>query len=206
MMSKKEPSVSLPTFIDFVCALGTAKITKVRVARDRYGRPYEPAQDYYKGLREKLCDVLRDGSGASGLRGFVPSVHAKKTDHYNAAVKGFRKFLAKHEVSFSGDITSAYWSEGGLEVKVNPELLLVVDGQTLVVKLHFKEEPLSAHRAQTSLQLLHETHGDIGTAAILDVRRGTLYKHQGFPGVAALLRGEATSFAAIWVDLGKRAA
>lgn len=203
---KTKPRISLPTFVDFVCASGVAKITKVRTARDRYGAPYQPATDYYKGLRETLTDVIRNGTGSPGLKGFVSSVHEKKVQHYKACVAGFRRFLRRHSVAHAGDVAPIYWSHAGLDVKVNPELLVTVDGTPTVIKLYFKEDPLSTQRIQTILQLLHETHGKIAVAAVLDVRRGVLHRFKSIPGVAHLLRGEASSFATIWEGFDASAA
>jgi hypothetical protein len=157
-------------------------------------------------LRNKIGDVIRDGSGSRGLKGFVSTVHSKKADNYDACIRGFNKFFRRHKVEYVGDAPHETWVAGALRVRVNPEFYLRVDERRCVIKLYFKEGRISDQRIQTGLQMLHETHGQGAVAAILDVRRGRLYQYRPVRGLSALLRAEAATFAAVWKSLDEPSA
>jgi hypothetical protein len=48
------PTVSLTTFVDFVAATGTTRITRVRSAKTYYEQGYAPERDFYKPLRDRI--------------------------------------------------------------------------------------------------------------------------------------------------------
>jgi hypothetical protein len=90
------------------------------------------------------------------------------------------------------------WAAAGLEVRVNPELRLTVDGQQFAAKLYFKVPELNNIRRDNILCLLAETAPPDAEAAILDVRRGELITaEQPDPNLDALLISEAAAFAAL---------
>ena len=87
------------------------------------------------------------------------------------------------------------WAAAGLEVRVNPELRLDVDGRPLVTKLHFKADELDENRRDNILCLLAETAPPGTEAAILDARRGELLTAEEIhPDLDALLVSEAAAF------------
>jgi hypothetical protein len=124
---------------------------------------------------------------------------------YPSIVSGYRKLLASGSMKWFEPPVNPY-RIGDIEINVNPELGLIIDGKPHVLKMYFRGEPLSAKRTSVILNLL--TNGLEGVAqpgtafAVLDVRNAKLH---GFkapnPRISMLLRGEAASFATIYSAL-----
>lgn len=49
----------MTTFVDFVTASGTSRLSKLKQAKKQYGREYDPRHDYYKPLRERIIRAVR---------------------------------------------------------------------------------------------------------------------------------------------------
>src|SRR4051812_9795031 len=76
-------TVSLTTFIDFVSATGTARLTKVRQARKQYEQEWEPTRDFYKPLRDRISRCAAQGWNADNLRKMLADVKdPKKLENY----------------------------------------------------------------------------------------------------------------------------
>jgi hypothetical protein len=62
------PNITLTTFLDFVAATGTARVRRVRNAKEIYGQAYEPAHDFYKQLRERIEECFDGGWDSQALK------------------------------------------------------------------------------------------------------------------------------------------
>jgi hypothetical protein len=195
-------AVSMTTFVDFVTASGTARLTRVRQAKAQYGCEYDPRADYYKPLRERLVQTLKDGWSAKALRQQLASVSdGKKQANYETCRRGFTAWAGRKQLSL-GDARRGVWKSGGLAVAVNPELALEINGAPHIVKLYFKADPLSQQRANIVLELLREAVAADVTPAVLDVRRGKLFTPTvTVPGIDAFLASEAAAFSTLWDQL-----
>lgn len=195
--------ISSSTFIDFVTKSGTSKITCVRRAKEQYGLPYEVCKDYWLPLRQTIIKMHTNSLSATELDSLVSTVHSRKVDNYRACIKGYKRWMrGKHFTNWIGSSASV-WSSNGLDVRVNPELTMSVDGQPMVVKMYFKADRITASRLSTVLHLLSSTVAAPGVGVgVLDVRRGTLHTAgPAVPGIAALLAGEAQTFINIWATV-----
>ncbi len=191
--------ISLTYFVDFILATGTPKL---RGVRDYKERKEDTVSDFYRPLREAIIAMHRAGLSASTLN----DVCRNETDetrkkHYAKVVEGYRTFIASGPKNFFEPPRTGL-SLGPLEVDVNPELGLVIDGKKYLVKLYFRNEPLAPKRTALVLALLTrgicESHPDL-LPAILDVRSAKLHTSaMTSPRIDLLLRGEAASFAAIY--------
>lgn len=199
------PAISLTDFVDFTISSGTPKLSKVSEILRR--GDYHPATDFWRPLRESIIEFH-----ATGLhdRRELEKIVARMADakkHARAAecVTGYKKFLGRKNVKWF-EPPKARWSSGGLEVRVNPELGLRIDGAPHVLKLYFKREPLSKRRVDIVFTLLHDATNTGAPAdtsfGIVDVPRGKLYASKS-PNRALLplLQGEAISFKTIWDSL-----
>ena len=85
------PDISLTDFVDFAIKSGTPKLTKVRTIKSR--PDYEPAFDYWKQLREGICDFHRAGAkNKADLNEVVDSLqNPRKVGRYSAALKGYKR-------------------------------------------------------------------------------------------------------------------
>lgn len=195
--------VSLTYFVDFALRSGTPKITGVREYKERRD---ELSTDFYRSIRESILEMHRRGTCEAILDATIAiQTDEKKRRIYPHVVAGYRKFLA------SGD---KRWFEpphgsiklGDLEINLNPEVGFLIDRKPHLIKLYFRQEPLSAKRAQMTLALLKTGLGKAYSKhvfAMLDVQRGKLHLSEAEPNprLVVLLRGEAASFSTIYEAL-----
>lgn len=80
--------LSLTDLVDVVSASGTPKATKVRQIKNHPA--YHPGIDYYKYLRDQLCDCHRAGRARKDLAPILTSLpDPRKRDNYSAVLSGY---------------------------------------------------------------------------------------------------------------------
>ena len=194
-------SVSLTTFVDFVSKAGTPKLTVVK--NDKHKGPYVPAQDFYKPLREIIIAMHQRGQSTSVLDALLSSTQdAKKRTAYPAIVRAYKRWLGRKTVAWFKPV-SRIWSHGGLDVAVNPELGLVINGTPHLIKLYFKSEPLTKNRTDIVTHLMGITCANGAPAgcrmSVLDVRQANLIVPTvPIPGLTIQLQGEAAYWMTVW--------
>jgi len=196
--------ISMTDFVEFIVRSGRPKQTKVKEIKERpdYDRP----PDYWAQFRDGIKKFHRSGSTdkqqLSAILGRLRD--PKKMDNYTSAVHGYQRFLGRKKIEWF-EPPRQNWTEGGLTVRVNPELGLVINGQRHVLKLYLKpteKATLKSVHAEALLELMEVAlrpqceQDDV--LAILHVHRPKLYASQARASVAPLLVGEAASFMAIW--------
>lgn len=192
--------ISLTTFSDFVVATPAGRIGCVRKALQQEKTSYQPAQDYWKPLREAIVDAHKGAGGRRELEALDPPGDPKKVGNYEACRVAYLRWLGRQDLVWTGG-KGCTWSSGDLEVRINPELFVTIRDQGHAIKLYFRADKLSKAKADPVLRLLERTHGQQGrrTVAILDVPRGKLLTPtRDIPGIDALLEGEAAAFVAMW--------
>jgi hypothetical protein len=198
--------VSLTEFVDFVSKAGTPKLTVVRNVKKRHGEEYDPQTDFYKIIRDGIVSMHKRNKPKSDLDDLLSGLtDKKKITAYPALVDGYKKFLGKKAFTWFLPPKEC-WQHGGLSVSVNPEVGLTLSGQRHVVKLYFKGEKLAKVKMDIITHLMAEELTVSGSQpvsfAILDVRNAKLLLAGNTdPGLTALLRGEAASFAQIYSSL-----
>ena len=201
-MPKKKIEISMTTFIDFVAASGTSRITVVRDAKKLYGEEYTPAFDYWRILRNAILEMHENGEPKNYLNKVIgSSMQVRKRTNYSNAVKAYKKWMGRKNISwFECPVT--HWESGHLDVRVNPELGLSINDNDYLVKLYFRAEQLSKRRIDTMLHLIKrsfEDELDEFTPAILDIQRSKLHVPTiDIEGIEALLIGEAAAFSVMW--------
>jgi hypothetical protein len=195
------PRISLTDFVDIVSKSGTPKATKVAQIKNR--PDYEPAVDFYKPLREFIVDhhkrALPKFASAEALASIADP---KKMTNYPEAIDGYRRWWGNKALEWF-DTPVGTFSSHGVDVVVNPELGLVVNGRSYVIKLYFKADPLSKARVDIVTHMMEETlrgsllGGEI--MAVLDVRRAKLISPTvPIPRLTAALNAELAYVAAMW--------
>ncbi len=187
-------TVPLSAFVEFTVAQGTARVTTARAAEG----DYDPRRDFYKALRERTARQLREGWNAAAFRRSLREVkNPRKRPSYEACRRGLTAW-ARGKTIAATRARPGFWQAAGLEVRVNPELRMVVDGERFLVKLYFKAEEMSAARAANTLFLLDTMAAQNVGGAVLDLRRGDLLvAAEPDPGLDLLLASEAAAFAAL---------
>lgn len=197
-------NVSMSEFVDFHVLTGSARVAKVRALKNR--GEYDPAMDFWRPLRKGIAAFhLRHQGDQRSLPDFLTSISDRKVVRYRAAMAGHAKFLRAREVRGFRAPPSASWQVGDLNVRVNPEVGLRIDGQQYVIKLYFKAEPLSRGRAQALIALMEEELGSRVAPGIsfgvLDVPNASLSltdRRSSLDDTKIALRAEAVAFVDIW--------
>lgn len=195
--------VSLTYFVDFVMKSGTPKLTIVRDFKER--DKYEQFTDFYKHARDAIIDAHKGEEPKKALDRFLASVkEEKRRKVYPSVIRGHKKFLGRKSVTwFQPPVATR--RIGGVDISVNPELGLVIEGVPHVIKLYFKEGRLVANRVAAIVHLMKvalssESPGSV--FGLLDVRHSKLHLLKApSPNLHALLEGEAASFAAMYSTL-----
>ena len=192
--------VSLTTFIDFTAANGTSRTGVVSRAKDQ-SDDYDPAADFYRGIRNAIIDTLHDDEDKDMILKSADTAYVRRVKHYRECAEGFVKWWGRKSISWIENPKPQTWSSGELEVQVNPELLIDIDGEVNVIKMYFKAQAISKRRIDATLYLLESMwiSGEADKVGVLDVRRSKLFTppiHTS--NIDAYLVGEAAAFAAMW--------
>lgn len=195
------PEISLTDFVDYVAKSGGPRLTHVKALKKR--GQYDPAQDFWRGLRKAIIEYHEKGHTNKGwLDGVTAALtDTKKKNNYPNAIASYKTFLGKKGITWFKPHRTL-WQHGGLDIRTNPELGLVINGVRHHVKLYFKGAPIRKDKADMILLLLQQglpktKAGD--RFALLDVQAAKLFSADSpDQDLLPLLHGEATSFAAIW--------
>ena len=146
--------ISLTYFVDFVLKAGAPKLTGVRDFKENKDEAYT---DFYKQVREAIVDMHKKGASDKVLD---PFLHAQTDERrrriYPSIIEGYRKFLASGRISWFAPPVGTY-AVGGVEINVNPELGLNIDGTPHLIKMYFRGEPLASKRVSVVLNLMTST-------------------------------------------------
>lgn len=195
------PELSLTDLVDIVSASGTPKATKVRQVKQR--PTYHPSLDYYKQIREGISWAHQQGASKQQLLTHIgPVTDSKKVANYSAIQAGYRRWWGnKSLVWFSPP--SGMFTAHGIDVRVNPELGLNVNGTPHLIKLYFKTEQLTKTRIDIITHLMQSNlarRAPAGcTMSVLDCRNHKLISPTvPIAGLGAVLDAELAYVAALW--------
>jgi hypothetical protein len=199
------PQLSLTDFVHIVFSSGSAKASKVARLKARPG--YQPKFDFYKPLREAIIRAHKDGAGKPAITAMMETLSdATKQKNYPEAAEAYKRWWGTKTFEWF-DPEHETFSSHGIDVRVNPELGLIHNGQHILVKLYFKKEPPLGKR--TGNVILHVMTVSLGESAppntimaVLDVRRKKLVqptvpvKH-----IDAALSAELAYLAELWPNV-----
>lgn len=197
--------VPLFTFATFVTAAPTAKLASVAKLKQNLEQGYDVRLDFYKRLREFIPKNHREGGAKGDLDRFVDEATEKKHDTFAARADAYQGWWGSQNVKWVGGKATT-WAAGGVDVNVNPELFVSVDGVRHVIKLYFNAtERLTTDRCNVVLRLMELGFRDGASPdgrpvpAVLDLTQSQF--HSPATSLAYLdpvLSGEAASFSTIW--------
>ncbi|HML54686.1 MAG TPA: hypothetical protein PKC79_11375 [Solidesulfovibrio magneticus] len=195
--------LSLTDFVDIVSKSGTPKATKVRQVKER--PDYSPSIDYYKNMRDAIVQLSRGDFGENSLDDIITNTSPKKRENYTVIKNGFSKWRGKKELVWF-DPPSRLYENSGISVSVNPELGLIINGTSHLVKLYFKPEELTKNRVDIITYLmttcLKEYTPPNTTMSILDLRQSKLITEPTPSDIlATLINAELAYIATIWDSL-----
>ncbi|MCB9566810.1 MAG: hypothetical protein H6710_06275 [Myxococcales bacterium] len=195
-----ENRISLTDFVDFVTRAGMPKLTKVRQLKHR--GEYHMYSDFYRGAREAIIAAHAEGRGRAsiGPAALASVEHDRRRPHYHQVIDGYVGWWGRKALEWSPP-PHALRRFDGFDLNINPELGLRIAGVPHVVKLYFKEPPLSKRYAEVVACVMHESlpaSPPGAELAILDVRRRRLHCLRPRPELSALVAGELAALETMW--------
>ena len=195
------PRISLTDLVDVVTSSGVPKATKISQIKSRPA--YEPQFDFYKPLRDAIQTMHQSGlqkSELDKLKSTLPD--EKKISNYPSAISGYKKWLGKRSVKWF-DPPREHLSEAGVDVIINPELGLEVDGTRHVVKLYFKSDKLTKLKidviTEAMEQALRPKSKSTDVMTVVDVRRGKSFSGAGPSAkLSSMVGAELAYIAYLW--------
>jgi len=178
-MARKTTTLSLTEFADVVGRSGTAKATALK--NIKANDEYSPAADFYKQFRAHVVEGHKTGADRSHLKGLLSGLRdPKKIANYPGMLNGYSKWWGKRVLTWFSPPKGVV-SRHGVDVRVGPELGLVIEGTRHVIKLYTRGEALGRGSAEVILRLM-ETNLSLRAGdkvAALDVKRSKLFVGAG---------------------------
>ncbi|MCA9714835.1 MAG: hypothetical protein H6713_10000 [Myxococcales bacterium] len=195
--------ISLTDFVDFVTRSGLPKLTLVRQLKHR--GEYNTLRDFYRPLREAMIRAHADALGKRHVPASIAGAWDWGVDrrrrHFEELARAYLGWWGRKRLTWfepGWDVLEL----GALSMSINPELGLRIDGRPTMVKLYFKERPLSHKYADIVTKLMEMSLGEQAPAgaqmAVLDIRRRNLHCRAPKPHLEALVRGEMAALTTMW--------
>lgn len=198
------PNVMMSDVVDVFSCAGSPKVTKVSQIKNR--PPYEPAFDFYRPLRQGIVGIHAEGKDKAALDAIIDSVHIKKVENYREAIAGYKRWWGRKDLAWFDPARGTY-SHAGVDVTVNPELGLAVNGERHVIKLYLKDDPLTKLRLEPALALMELSLRNMlapgDRVGVLDVRNNKLHVFGGQDSrkMKPMVDGELAYIATLWPDV-----
>lgn len=199
------PKITLTDFVDIVSKSGTPKATKVAQVKNRPA--YDPKTDFYKKVREAIVDTHQRGASKADLSAALSNLKdTKKQVNYPDVLQGYKKWWGKKTLSWFVPPSGTFTAHG-VDVSINPELGLEINGTKHIIKLYFKGEGLAKNRANIVTCLMGIQLNAAAPAgaimSVLDVRNAKLVSAANTPSptFSAALTAELAYIAALWPNV-----
>lgn len=198
------PKISLTDFIDVVSKSGTPKATKVAQIKNR--PEYGPAQDFYKIFRDGVVELHKNGGEKSDLKKIqLKTADEKRLAHYPGMIKGYGKWWGKKTITWFAPPTTTY-NNSGIDISVNPELGLAIDGKNYVIKMYMKSDKLTKPRAELITELMENSLRPLiknnAKIAVIDIKNAKLFEFmQNKKKLQPMIDAELAYIASLWPNL-----
>ena len=129
-----------------------------------------------------------------------------KQSNYQSVLNGYKTFWGRKTIIWFQPPTTI-WNYNGLDISLNPELGLNINGTYHVIKMYFKADKLSKVKSELILYLMHQVlpaqvNGHNVIYGIIDVRNSNHIIPNGFNAkTIAALQGEAQYINTAWPSL-----
>ena len=192
-------TIGMAPFIDFALTPATGNVA-IAAAIKAGGYP----TDRYADLGATIAEMHRDDHGPAALDSWLSVQPTTDKRRLGAILTAYKRFCRAHELKWFEPPMRDLPLGHGINVRVAPELGVLIDGRPHAIKLYFRSDPITPSRLALTTALMHHALSTTwpGTVcAVLDVRRGKLLPHVekakankiAFPA----LKGAAASFAEI---------
>ncbi len=204
------PEISLPTFVDFVLASNSERVTVVREAKGQITQGAHAATDLYRPLRESIISAARQNLTSQETRDSLHQVPLHLNEDHAAScdecIIGYERWRTRKQLAWDKKMASrtSTWKQGRMTIRIAPELGVVMNGVPHMVQLYFGEAISSTRRLRPIFHLLlrHATKYPQTIVGVLDVRRGEFHRdRREVPEGDLLLAADAAAFQTIWDKL-----
>lgn len=206
MTDHVEIKISLVSFMDFVTATASQRITVVRSIADMYADNYSRGPDFYRDAREALREGIVRGDDVRRLHDLADGATNNKQNSYQAIASGWEQWRRRKTLTvFSA---TEKWLEQELQVNVSPAVTWRHRSGSRLIVPYYKGHELSPDAAQAATRIVEIMFGsDHGHAAVLDVRRAHLHeaRRRRSRDYDAWLSGEVSAFLQMYRSIGRAA-
>ena len=200
------PQISLTDFVDIVSTSGTPKATKVKIVKQR--PEYSPMTDFYRRIREFIIETHRENYEKEHMdECLVGLTDKKKETAYPTIVFGYKKWWGTKSLIWFSPPHRLY-SSHGIDVSVNPELGLEINGTPHLIKLYFKADKLTKNRVDIITHLMSIVLSESCPSpsetimSVLDIRRSKLIAPTVPISILnGILEAELAYIQALWPEL-----
>jgi hypothetical protein len=198
--------LSLTDFVDIVSRSGIQKANKVKQLKHR--PEYDPSTDFYKRIRDDIITLHKKNKNLDFLDKTLTNLtDPKKVTAYPFIIKGYKKWSGKKSFNWF-EPPSTIYSSSSIDINVNPELGLEIDGNPYLIKLYFKANSLEKQQIDIILNLMKKT---LSTEyllpkntimAVLDIRRSKLITPTiSIPNLDIILKAELAYIGNLWASI-----
>lgn len=205
-MAPTNVTLSMSRFADFVVSDPLGQLAKLREIQRQYQKPYRPGEDFWSRWREAVEQLHRSDGTRQDLASATATAISRRREQYRSAADGYGRFWGRKRIEVVAFPRPRDWVHQTLTVRVNPEWVVRVNGEVVVMKLHLKRNlPLNQRLANPLLRLLDVQFGpevDGPEVGVLDVHRGRLWRAGAMPSdIDTVLEMQAAALIAGWRQL-----
>src|SRR5690606_6478354 len=130
-----------------------------------------------KEVRDLIVGCFKKGNEISTIDGKWRTTDTAKNKNFQEVCKGLKKAFGNKTFDYEFP-PKEIWKHNELEIRLNPELGIIINDKPHILKLYFKKEELTKDNIQalislmeTELKTLVPEKAEYG---ILDIRRGKI--------------------------------
>lgn len=194
------PRIGMSDFCDVVTKTGPSKIAAI--ARIKNKPKYTPAFDFYKRVREAIVAFHKQDDQDALGQALISTADATRLKHYSEVIAAYKKWMSNKNIQWFEPPVSKH-QKNGFDIAVNPELGLVIDGKSIVIKLYFRGEDLPKLKLKMmndvmAIALASEMKSG-KSCGVLDVRNTKLTLSGNInPSVETMISAELAYIASVW--------
>ncbi len=162
-------------FADFVIRKVNSRAKFVHRAINQSA--YDPKQDYYLALRQRLISLLKKNTKLTALDELLKKVNPRRFDNYELLINRIQNFMqGKNYKWVTPPRSEVIYSN--LALTVNPEIGLKGGDKIYFIKLYFKKTTLDTNKLDIMLKIMQDAFKDDSPNAdfaVWDIRRENFY-------------------------------
>ena len=170
------PDIVFERFADYL--IKKIQHRKSYVKRIVNQKKYDPVEDYYLKLRQRLISLLKKQAPLSELDNIIKNLTPKRIDNYEFLIYQIQLFLKYKKYCWVTPPRNQV-DYADLSLIVNPEIGLKIEDEEFFIKMYFKKPDLKKDKVDILLKIMQDAYKEEfpnANFAVWDVRRGSLYQ------------------------------